>query len=119
MVKKEYGGIGYFRIIAAILVIAIHTSPLLSVNEVADFILTRIVARIAVPFFFMTTGFFIYSKMEKKQFSYEQFYMKIGKIYGISILLYLPLNFYTGYFNGMDILENSLFMGSCVHTFYQ
>lgn len=48
---KPLGSLDYFKIIAALLVIAIHTSPLTSFNVEADFVLTRIIARTAVPFF--------------------------------------------------------------------
>ncbi|TCK98014.1 serine/alanine racemase [Natranaerovirga hydrolytica] len=122
MVKREYGGIDYFRVIAAILVVAIHTSPLSSVSMTADFFLTRIIARVAVPFFFMVTGFFIFSKQEKKQFSYSDFFVKIGKIYSISIVLYLPLNIYTGYFKGYNlfgnIVKDLVFNGTFYHLWY-
>lgn len=57
--KRDYRGIDLFRIAAAFLVVAIHTSPLATYSETADFILTREIARVAVPFFFMTTGFFV------------------------------------------------------------
>ena len=59
---KYYAGIDWMRLIAAILVIAIHTSPLASYNATGDFILTRVIARVAVPFFFMTTGYFTLSR---------------------------------------------------------
>ena len=59
--NKSYAGLDYFRIIAALLIIAIHTSPLLSYSKMADFVLTSIIARIAVPFFFMLSGFFLIS----------------------------------------------------------
>ena len=59
---KNYVGLDCFRLFAAFLVIAIHTSPLLSFSETGDFILTRIIARVAVPFFFMTSGFFLISR---------------------------------------------------------
>ena len=52
--NKSYTGIDRFRLIAAYLIVAIHTSPLTSVSAEGDFILTRIIARIGVPFFFMT-----------------------------------------------------------------
>lgn len=50
-----------FRLVAALLVVAIHTSPLSSFNADADFFLTRVLARVAVPFFLMVTGFFVLS----------------------------------------------------------
>ena len=63
---KKYPLLDWFRMAAAILVVAIHTSPLSSLNESADFILTRIIARIAVPFFFLITGFFMGPEAEKR-----------------------------------------------------
>ena len=57
--KRYYPGLDAFRIPAALLVIAIHTSPLASFSETADFLLTRVAGRVAVPFFLMVTGFFL------------------------------------------------------------
>ena len=44
---KEYAGIDVFRVVAAVLVAAIHISPLASYNELADMALTKIAARTA------------------------------------------------------------------------
>ena len=59
---RAYTGIDAFRMVAALLVVAIHTAPLGDVNPTADFILTRVIARVAVPFFFMTSGFFLFGR---------------------------------------------------------
>ena len=48
-----------FRIVAAVLVAAIHTSPLATYTADGDFFLTRVLARLAVPFFFLVTGYFL------------------------------------------------------------
>lgn len=48
-----------FRVVAAFLVVAIHVSPLETIDATADFIVTRAAARVAVPFFFMMTGYFL------------------------------------------------------------
>lgn len=45
------GGLDRFRLAAALLVVAIHTSPLTCLSPKADFLLTRVLARVAVPFF--------------------------------------------------------------------
>ena len=57
--RQAYTGIDIFRWAAAFLIVAIHTSPLASYSETGDFILTRVIARVAVPFFLMTSGFFL------------------------------------------------------------
>ena len=41
-IRKNYGGFDVFKLIAAFLVVAIHTSPLTSVSTAADFFFTRI-----------------------------------------------------------------------------
>ena len=55
----NYAGIDDFRILAAVMVIAIHTAPFSGVSQSLDFLLTYCVGRVAVPFFLMTTGFFV------------------------------------------------------------
>ena len=57
--NKNYTGIDFARFVFALLIIAIYTSPLASFNETGDFILTRVIARTGVPFFFMVSGFFL------------------------------------------------------------
>lgn len=47
--RQAYTGIDIFRWAAAFLIVAIHTSPLASFSETGDFILTRVIARVAVP----------------------------------------------------------------------
>ena len=56
------GVLDWFRIAAAFLVTAIHISPLEDISAQGDLVLTRILARVAVPFFFMVTGYFVLDK---------------------------------------------------------
>ena len=48
-----------FRLAAVVLVVANHTSPLASVSPLWDFWFTRVLARVAVPFFLMVSGYFL------------------------------------------------------------
>lgn len=123
MTKNEsYSGIDYFRFIAALLIVAIHTSPLSSFSETGNFIFTRIVSRVAVPFFFMTSGFFLISRYTCNAEKLEAFIKKTTLIYGVAILLYIPINVYNGYFK-MDnllpnIIKNIVFDGTLYHLWY-
>jgi serine/alanine racemase len=121
--EKQYAGIDRFRLIAAVLVITIHTSPLSSVNGTADFILTRVIARVAVPFFLMTSGFFIlptYERAEKEKLL--RFFRKTALLYGVSILLYLPVNFYAGKWRTpspvVHFLKDIFINGTFYHLWY-
>lgn len=123
--RKEYAGIDYFRLIAAFLVVAIHTSPLAGLNETADFVLTRVLARVAVPFFFMVSGFFLLSKTEAEKLNFYGLAVLLKKtafLYGIAILLYLPLNIYAGTLGEWRYLPNLLkdivFDGTFYHLWY-
>ena len=118
------GSLDRFRMLAALLVVAIHTSPLTSVSEGADFFLTRILARIAVPFFFMVTGQFVASGLLKppgKVARYHKFLKKTALLYAFSILLYLPIGVYAGHYEDMTFsagLRMLLFDGTFYHLWY-
>lgn len=122
---KSTGGLDYFKMFAAFLVIAIHTSPLSSVDGNADFVLTRILARIAVPFFLMVTGYFLLPQYlfqhAKNASPLKKFLQKTFFLYVIAILLYLPVNLYAKHFSGAtlsDLLRFLLFEGTFYHLWY-
>ena len=100
--RQNYGGLDRFRVVAALLVIAIHTSPLASMNEGMDFFLTRILARTAVPFFFMVTGHFtaagFMSAADKNLSGLIKYLKKTLLLYVFCILLYLPIGIYAGHY---------------------
>lgn len=120
--NRNYTGIDYVRFIASLLIIAIHTSPLASFSETGDFILTRIVARVAVPFFFMTSGFFLISRYAYDNSKLWRFIKRNALIYGAAMLIYIPVNIYNGYFR-MDhllpnIIKDIVFDGTLYHLWY-
>ncbi|WP_429745582.1 acyltransferase family protein [Bacillus salipaludis] len=71
------------KFICAILVVIIHAPPLLSYGETANFILVDIIARIAVPFFFVCAGYFFFNKINLKNGNVEKgsYNLKVLKKY--------------------------------------
>lgn len=123
--SKQYGGIDWFRIISAGLVIAIHTSPLLCFGELPDFILTRIIARVAVPFFLMVTGFFLLPDIQWNMDSRRKWQQQLGRLgilYLITAVLYVPIMIYSGYFGErftmIGFLKDILINGTFYHLWY-
>lgn len=120
--NKSYTGIDCFRLVASLLIIAIHTSPLGSFGETGNFILTRIIARVAVPFFFMTSGFFLISRYAYNDSKLWMFIKRTALIYGAAILIYIPINIYNGYFRMDNLLPNIIkdivFDGTLYHLWY-
>ena len=114
---RNYKGIEVFRVIAAFLVVAIHTSPLATYSDTADFIFTRVLARVAVPFFFMVTGYFVLSKGLQPR----HFLKKTAIIYALSAALYLPINVYAGHLQSwglLDLVQQVFFEGTFYHLWY-
>lgn len=66
MTSTRLGGLDDFRVPAALLVIAIHTGPLLSISPAANYLLTDILARLAVPFFFAVSGWFLLPRVQQQ-----------------------------------------------------
>ena len=123
--KTEYPGIDLFRVIAVILVVMNHTYPLAGINETADFVLARIIARVAVPFFFMVSGYFILPSIIGENKDYTTVIRnvkKLVKLYIIATLIYLPIGIYSGNI-GVNIgvvgaLKELLFNGTFYHLWY-
>ncbi len=88
---RLYGGIDWARLAAAFLIVAIHTAPLSSWGELGDALVTYTLGRVAVPFFLMTTGYFVLGRDRE-----GRFYRKTLLLYLLATLLYLPLNVYAG-----------------------
>ncbi len=129
--RKTYGALDRFRLLAALLVIAIHTSPLADFSSDADFFLTRILARLAVPFFLMVTGQFVLSNLwnpdgsvNRQTQAYDSIKCSLKKmltLYGISILLYLPLGLYADHYQNLSfpvLARMLLFDGTFYHLWY-
>lgn len=123
--EKNYGGLDIFKMIAAFLVVAIHTSPLASFSAAADFFLTRELARLAVPFFFMVTGYFVLSDRlwgEGKDLRPIWRYLrKTVLLYAAAIILYLPIGIYAGHYKDLTpfrAIKMLLFDGTFYHLWY-
>lgn len=121
MQVKNKMSIDKFRLIAAILIIAIHIYPLASINETLDFIFTHVICRIGVPIFLMITGFFVLPgaiQDRKKLITYTK---KIIRVYIISMIIYFPVNIYAGKLKGIGfigILKEIFINGTFYHLWY-
>ncbi|MGO4544712.1 acyltransferase family protein [Paenibacillus sp. 2TAB23] len=124
--KRGESGLDWLKFAAAVFVIANHTGPLLSYNEYADFLISGILSRIAVPVFFMSSGYFFFRKLTGDpvvdQRALQKYVKKIAYLYGVSILLYVPLNVYTGYFSEdftvYSFMKDLVFDGTFYHLWY-
>ena len=115
MMRRQYPALDGFRLMAAVLVVAIHTSPLAGLSVGLNFWLTRVAARVAVPFFLMISGYFLARNQWKGT---GKFIKKTLLLYGAAIVLYLPLNLYAGGFSFSQWLRAVLWEGTLYHLWY-
>ncbi|MCL2367608.1 MAG: acyltransferase family protein, partial [Oscillospiraceae bacterium] len=124
--SRKYDGIDCARLVAAFLIVGIHTYPLRSINADVNFLFVHVFARIGVPFFLMATGYFLMPQylgggsVDRKPLI--NFIKKTGLLYLGATLLYLPVSIYAGHYAdgnlAATILRKLVFDGTFYHLWY-
>ena len=103
--KENYNALDVAKFVCIILVIVIHTSPF-AFNIWLDGG-CGLVTRIAVPFFFCSSAYLIFSRlinMTDNQIRievYKKYILRLAKLYFIWVLIYLPFNVATNLSDGI------------------
>ncbi|WP_409932557.1 acyltransferase family protein [Xanthocytophaga flavus] len=129
--KRTYNGIDLMKFLAAFLVISIHTRPFYDIHPVLGFLFENIITRVAVPFFFISSGFLFFTKVLETSSVSEQrkllvgFLKRILVLYLLWTLIYLPYDLYFIYKKQHDLvatllsyLQRLLLWGSHFHLWY-
>ncbi|MGL4697358.1 membrane-bound serine racemase VanT [Enterococcus larvae] len=120
-------GVDQFRLAAAVMVIAIHTFPFASFNGFLDQVITLSIFRVAVPFFFMVTGYYLIGPYAEKpsypkSWKINRFLLSMLKLYLLICILYLPVSIYTGTVSFsmplMELAKVIIFDGVLYHLWY-
>ena len=93
--KLHNQSIDIFRLICAVMVVAIHTSPFCDVSEKLGDLCTNILPRIAVPFFFITAGYFYISSLENGKDPTLPYLKRILSAYLLWSIPYWLIAFFT------------------------
>ncbi|MCL2593529.1 MAG: acyltransferase [Defluviitaleaceae bacterium] len=107
---KKYNSIDVLKIILAIFVVMIHTNPFLSVSAYLNLFVVDALARLAVPLFFMSSGFFLASKLHDFR-AVLNYIKKIVLLYLIWSIIYLPINVY-------NIMQDPSFLRLYIQRFF-
>lgn len=127
--RQNYNCIDLAKFICAILVVTGHVPPFGVPDEIGiiaylNFGVQDYLARIAVPFFMVCSGFFLYNKSTLDSFSIEptkKYALRLFRLYITWSLIYLPLSYRS--LKGMDYavlvyIRNCIFAGSYSHLWY-
>lgn len=91
--QKSFPAIDLFKFIMAIFVVAIHTEPFINCTNKYICNFFNNIFQVAVPFFFLSTGFLLQKKNESNCYEdiFGKYIVKIIKLYLIWSIIYLPL----------------------------
>ena len=130
---KNFNSFDLAKFVCAILVVMIHIEPfgVQKTNNIfsnINFFLQDGLCRIAVPLFFIFSGFFLYRKTTFNKFSFEpskKYLIHIFRLYLIWSLIYLPLQIseILGHSSGIlygiaEYIKKFIFIGSYNHLWY-
>ncbi len=88
---KNYQSIDLMKYIAALMVIGVHTKLFMPFSQLLNFAFANVLARIAVPFFFITSAYFLKRGIEHKTNYLQHYLLSLLKGYLIWSVLYLPV----------------------------
>lgn len=89
--KNTYSNIDITKLLCAIMVVIIHCKPLLPYSYTANVLTAEGICRIAVPFFFMASGFLLQNKLNhtsSHDVVFIKYFKRIGKLYLIWSFIY-------------------------------
>jgi len=86
----SYAAVDAARFVCALLVVAIHVRPLETYTELGSFLLDKGICRIAVPFFFLVSGYF-YGRKPMTVRSLGAFLWRIALLYALWTAIYYPI----------------------------
>lgn len=117
--KTKYETVDFVKYICSIFVIIIHTSPGLPYSKLLNFVMINIIGRIAVPFFFVASGYFMSKNLQlKRDNAYFKKYMtSLIKLYLIWSMIYVPFGLLWIHQN-LDIPVYMYPIALCIALFY-
>ena len=131
--NRNYNSVDLAKFICAVFIIMLHIAPFGqaakdSVPYYLNFGIQKYAARLAVPFFFITSGYFLYRKTVYASFSFsytKKYAVRILKLYLIWTLIYFPISLYGmitdngGFLHSFaGYLRNVVFVGSYTQLWY-
>lgn len=95
------------KLLFAILIVSLHSNAFSEIDGSFAFFINQIIARIGVPFFFISSGYFVARHIENDNIGkiYKHIYSYL-KYFVIFYLIYMPLTFMWSYNEDFSILYN-------------
>lgn len=117
MISQNYPWIDRVKYLVSFLVLVIHFRPFSDYNPIVDFSSAQIVSRIAVPFFFISAGYFIGVNGLEKDVVFKSIKKNL-KLYTFWTIIYLPVSIIVFMRQYPNILLNLTVLGVYFHLWF-
>ena len=121
--KKQYVSLDYMKFICSLLVVYIHVPAFADIQPDLNFFMKQVLCRIAVPLFYICSGFLIAEKIKTR--AIKEYVKRIAELYILYTVLYFPFTylelFKTTNSTIMTIvafIQRFLFSGSFQHLWF-
>ena len=128
--NRSYNGIDVIKFLMCSLVVMSHTSAFSSFGSDWNFAISHIIAHLAIPVYFMASGFFLFKKIKGKEWSetrkvLKTYILRIFRMYTLWSIVYFPLYISLQKSKGMSLsniscqyLYDFIFCGTYIHLWY-
>ncbi len=118
---KQYAAIDIARYVSALLVVCIHVYPFAGISETFNTYFIQTLCRLAVPFYFVVSGFFFFRKWdpdeeEANEAHFKRYEWRILKLYLIWSVIYLPYVIWNYASQGFSFLDVFAYIRDFVMT---
>lgn len=128
--RQNYNAVDLTKFLCSILVVTIHAGPRGGTQraDAINYFLRNYLARIAIPFFFVMAGYFLFRKTTLAEFDLKpikKYLLRMLRLYLIWSVIYLPMALYDLWMEesgvvsvALHYVRNVLFVGSYVQLWY-
>lgn len=117
--KAHNNAIDIFRYIAAVLVVAHHTDVLAEVHPMLSYLVSQVLPRFGVPFFFAVAGYYYSAKLESGRGGYWDYIKRLLRTYTLWSVIYFAAGYIlNGSFAIKTALADYFIFGSAYHFWF-
>lgn len=117
--KVHNNAIDIFRFIAAVLVVSHHTDVLAEIHPMLSYLVSQVIPRISVPFFFAVAGYYYSAKLESDRGGYWDYIKRLLRTYTLWSAIYFVSGYLlNGNFDIKTSLANYFVFGSAYHFWF-